>query len=430
MCQALAWYRYWTMYRVMTMVEMVDLIAPSFYRIHNAIKRETYTHYWLKGGRGSTKSSFISVEIILGIMKHPGTNAVAIRKVGLYLKDSVFEQLNWAIEKLGVTELWHVKYSPLEMLYLPTGQKILFRGADKPKKLKSTKVSKGYIRYIWYEECDEFNGIEEIRTINQSLMRGGAKFDVFYSYNPPKSQRNWVNTEVLEERPDRLVHHSDYTAVPRTWLGEQFIAEAEHLKRTRPDLYNHEYMGEVTGTGGEVFKNITVRPITDEEIKGFDNIRRGIDWGYGADPFSYGAMHYDRKRQRLYIFCEFYKVGAKFDAIVRAIKQENKRNGIITAESAEPRSNDELRDRGLRIQKAKKGQGSVEHGITWLQNLEEIIIDNERCPNTAREFLEYELEKDNNGNWKEGFPDKNNHSIDMTRYAMENDMKKGGVTVW
>lgn len=413
----------------MRMVKLTDLIAPSFYRLHNQVKNETYTHYWLKGGRGSTKSSFISIEIILGIMTNPETNAVAIRKIGLYLKDSVFEQLIWAIDKLGVTELWQVKLSPLEMIYTPTGQRILFRGADKPKKLKSTKVSKGYIRYIWYEEVAEFGGVEELRTINQSLMRGGAKFDVFYSYNPPKSQRSWVNTEVLESAPNKLVHHSDYTAVPRDWLGDPFITEAEHLKATKPEQYAHEYLGEVTGTGGEVFTNVTIRTISNEEIAAFDNVRRGIDWGYAADPFCYGAMHYDRKRKRLYIYYEYYKVGAKYEAICKAIKKENKLNGFITAESAEPRSNDELRERGFRIRKAKKGQGSIEHGISWLQNLEEIIIDKSRCPETAREFLEYELEKDNNGNWKEGFPDKNNHSIDMTRYAMENDMKRSGVSV-
>lgn len=411
------------------MVRLTDLIAPSFYGLHNQIKSGRYTHYWLKGGRGSTKSSFTSVEIILGIMSHADTNAVVIRKVGLYLKDSVFEQLNWAIERLGVMELWRVKYSPLEMIYIPTGQKILFRGADKPKKLKSTKVSKGYIRYVWYEECDEFNGIEEIRTINQSLMRGGEKFDVFYTYNPPKSQRSWVNEEVLQDRLDRIVHHSDYRSVPKSWLGEQFLIEAEHLKSTNLDHYNHEYLGEVTGTGGEVFANVTIRPILDGEIAEFDNIRRGIDWGYAADPFCYNALHYDRKRKRIYIYYEFYKVGAKYETIAAAIKKENKLNGPITAESAEPRSNDELRDRGFRLQKAKKGPGSVEHGIAWLQNLEEIIIDRNRCPETAKEFLEYELEKDNNGNWKDGFPDKNNHSIDTVRYAMESDMKRSGVSI-
>lgn len=410
-------------------VKLTSLIAPSFYGVFNDVQNDKYTHYWLKGGRGSTKSSFISVAIILGMMQHKDANAVVIRKVGLYLKDSVFEQINWAIDKLGVSNLWQTKLSPLEFVYRPTGQRIIFRGADKPKKLKSTKVSHGYVRYIWYEECDEFNGIEEIRTINQSLMRGGAKFDVFYSYNPPKSQRSWVNTEVLQKRPDRLIHHSDYRTVPVDWLGGQFIIEAEHLRDTKPEQYNHEYLGVVTGTGGEVFTNVSIRAISDDEIATFDHIRRGIDWGYGADPFSYGAMHYDSKHKRLYIFYEYYKVGAKFDVIAKAIKAENKLNGIITAESAEPRSNDELRDRGIRIQKAKKGQGSVEHGISWLQNLEAIVIDNKRCPNTAREFLEYELEKDNNDNWKDGFPDKNNHSIDMVRYALENDMKKPGVSV-
>lgn len=407
-----------------------ELIAPPFYAVHNAIAKEEYTHYWLKGGRGSTKSSFCSIEIILGMMSNPDSNAVAIRKVGAYLKDSVYEQLIWAIERLGVTAFWQTKLSPLELVYIPTGQRILFRGADKPRKLKSTKVSKGYIRYIWYEEVDEFAGIEEIRTINQSLMRGGKKFDVFYTYNPPRSQRNWVNNEILTEQANKLVHHSTYLDVPQSWLGEMFLIEAEHLKKTKPERYNHEYLGEVTGTGGEVFTNITVRKISDKEIKGFDNVKRGIDWGYGADPFCYNALHYDKKRKRIYIYFEFYKVGAKFDSIARAIKSENKHNDVIIAESAEPRSNDELRDRGLRINKAKKGQGSVEHGITWLQNLEEIIIDNERCPETAREFLGYELERDNNDNFKEGFPDKDNHSIDTVRYALERDMKKGGVSVW
>lgn len=158
------------------MGRLTDLIAPSFYDLHRDVKQGRHTHYWLKGGRGSTKSSFVSVEIVLGMMRHPDANAVAIRKVGLYLKDSVYEQLVWAVEKLGVSHLWQYKLSPLELVYLPTGQRILFRGADKPKKLKSTKVHKGYIRYIWYEEVDEFGGMEEIRTINQSLLRGGSAF--------------------------------------------------------------------------------------------------------------------------------------------------------------------------------------------------------------------------------------------------------------
>ena len=153
------------------MVNLTDVIAPSFYNLYYDVVEDKHTHYWLKGGRGSTKSSFASVMIILGMMSNPTANAVIIRKVGLYLKDSVYEQIIWSIDKLGVSSLWKYKSSPMEIIYIPTGQKILFRGADKPKKLKSTKVRKGYIKYIWYEECDEFNGMAEIRTINQNCSK-------------------------------------------------------------------------------------------------------------------------------------------------------------------------------------------------------------------------------------------------------------------
>ncbi len=403
----------------MTTVRLSEVIAPSFYDLHKDIKQDKHTHYWLKGGRGSTKSSFVSEELITGIMRNSEANAVVIRKVGLYLKDSVYEQLLWAISKLGVERYWQEKLSPLELVYVPTGQRIIFRGADKPKKLKSTKVRSGYIRYVWYEETDEFNGIEEIRTINQSLLRGGETFTVFYTFNPPKSQRNWINSEVLIPQDDKLVHHSDYRAVSPEWLGEQFLIEAKHLEEINPDHYRHEYLGEVTGTGAEVFTNITIRPITDEEIKSFDHIKRGIDWGYGADPFVYITAHFDSKRNRLFIFYEFFRCAAKYDVIANAIRKENTQNGTIIAESAEPRSNDELRDRGFRIRTAVKGPGSVEHGITWLQNLEEIIIDSTRCPNAAREFNEYELDRDSRGELKADFPDKNNHTIDAIRYALE-----------
>lgn len=407
----------------MKKIKLSELIAPSFYELHNDIKNNRYTHYWLKGGRGSTKSSFISIEIILGMMKNPGTHAVALRKVGVNLKDSVYEQLLWAIEKLGVSEYWTARLSPLELIYIPTGQRILFRGADKPKKIKSIKVKSGYIRYVWYEEVDEFNGMEEIRIINQSLLRGGDKFDVFYSFNPPDSQRNWVNNEVTREYPDRKVHHSTYLTVPKEWLGEQFFIEAEHLKKVNEKAYRHEYLGEVTGTGGEVFTNVTIRKITDDEISKFDRIRRGIDFGYAVDPFAYVVMHFDKTRRRLYIFHEIYKVGLSNRKAAELIKKENTNNGLIVADSAEPKSIAELREYGLKIVGARKGPDSVDYGIKFLQDLEEIVIDSERCPNTAREFLNYELEKDKDGNFKAEFPDKNNHTIDAVRYALEDDMR-------
>ncbi len=404
------------------MVELQQLIAPSFYEIHHDLKQKRHTHYWLKGGRGSTKSSFISLEMILGMMKDPQANAVVLRKVGQTLQGSVYEQLQWAIQALGVEAYWTNKLNPLEMKYI-NGNKIVFRGADKPKKIKSTKFSKGYCKYVWFEEVDEFAGMEEIRTINQSLLRGGENFVVFYSYNPPQSQSNWVNEEVLGQRSDRLVHHSTYLTVPREWLGEQFLIEAEHLQKVKPTAYQHEYLGEVTGTGGEVFTNLTIREMTDEEISHFDHIARGIDWGYAADPFHYTVNHYDKTRRKLYIYYEIQMLKLSNRRAAELVKKENKQNNVIICDSAEPKSIAEMYSYNLRVLGAKKGADSVEYGIKWLQDLEEIVIDPKRCPNTAREFLEYEIEKDTNGNFKGCFPDKNNHSIDAVRYSREFDMR-------
>ncbi len=409
-------------------VALTDLIAPSFYEVHHALKEDRYTHYWFPGGRGSTKSSFVGVELIFGMMRDPNANAVALRKVKENLRESVYEQLLWAIDVLGVSHLWHDSVSPMSLTYKPTGQKIIFRGADKPKKVKSSKLRRGYIKYVWYEEIDEFEP-GDIRTINQTFLRGGPTFTVFYSFNPPKSQRNWVNAEVTEQRADRLVHHSTYETVPRHWLGEQFFVEAEELKRKNLDAYEHEYLGKVTGTGGEVFLNLTFRPITDEEITRFDRIKRGLDFGYAKDPLHYGTMHYDKTRKRLFIFYEIHKVRMSNRSAVTEIKKENTGNRLITADSAEPRTINEFRELGLNISGAKKGPDSVEHGVKFLEDLDEIIIDPVRCPNTKREFYGYELERDSNGNFKDGYPDKDNHSIDAVRYAMEDEMRNARLKV-
>ena len=357
------------------------------------------------------------------MMKDKNANAVVLRKVGFNLKDSVFEQLKWAIDVLGVSSYWEFRLSPLEIRYSLTGQKIIFRGADNPKKIKSTKFSKGYCKYIWYEELDEFSGMEEVRTINQSLMRGGSPFCVFYSFNPPKSNRNWVNAESLVINENRLMHHSTFLTVPKEWLGEQFFIEAEHLKKTKPESYKHEYLGEIVGTGGEVFTNLSIREISDLEIESFDRIKRGLDWGYASDPLHYTVNHYDKTRRRLYIFYEIHAVNMSNRKIAELIKKENISNNVIVCDSAEPKSIAELNDYGINVIGAKKGPDSVEYGIKWLQDLEEIIIDPNRCPATLMEFNSYELEIDKEGFFKAKFPDKNNHSIDAVRYSREFEMR-------
>lgn len=397
-----------------------ELISPSFYEVHNSIDK--YTHFWLRGGRGSTKSSFISIEIILGIMKNPNTNAVVLRKVGNCLRDSVLSQLEWAVDKLGVSNKWEIRQSIPEMIYKKTGQKILFRGGDKVQRLKSTKVTQGYIRYIWYEELDEFYGMKEIRSINQSMMRGGDKFTVFYSYNPPQNRNNWVNRESLRQRVDTLVHKSTYLDVPRKWLGEQFFLEAEYLKKLHPKQYAHEYLGEATGTGGEVFDNVQIRKFTDEEIASFDNIRCGIDFGFAIDPFVYVVCYYHNNR--LYIFDEIYKKGLSNSRAAEMILKKDFANKMIICDSAEPKSINDLRSYGLHVRGAKKGPDSIEHGIRFLQGLEKIVIDKERCPSVAREFSEYELERGSDGEFKATYPDKNNHTIDAVRYALEEEITK------
>ena len=408
---------------MLTTYKLSEIISPSFAEVHKSIKANEYTHYMLNGGRGSTKSSFAAVEIILGLLSSPDAHAVALRAVGNTLHDSVFQQLLWAIDKLGVTRYFKATVSPMQITYTPTGQTILFRGADDPIKIKSIKAPFGYFKYAWYEEFDQYRGMDEIRNINQSLMRGGSSYAYFYTYNPPISVQSWVNTEAQIKRDDRLLHHSTYLDVPKEWLGEQFLIEAEHLKKVQPDRYEHEYMGVPTGTGGEVFKNVALEKITDEQLAGFDHIRRGLDWGYAVDPFAYVTCHYDKTRRTLYIFDEIYKVGLPNRMAAEMIKKINPSNGLITADSAEPKSIQELDSYGLHICGAVKGPDSVKHGTELLISLDKIIIDPERCPNAAREFTQYELEQDKNGLFKACYPDKNNHTIDAVRYAMEQDSR-------
>lgn len=262
----------------------------------------------------------------------------------------------------------------------------------------------------------------EIRSINQSLMRGGKNFVVFYSYNPPESQRNWVNEEAVSKAKNKYTHHSTYLDVPREWLGNDFITEAEHLKAVHPEKYAHEYMGEVTGTGGEVFTNVYIEDIPKELSDTFDRIYYGIDFGYAADPFVFVKCYLDKARKRLYIFDEVYKVGLSNERAAELIGEKIDSSDYITADSAEPKSISEMRRYGLNMRGAKKGRDSVEYGIKFLQSLDRIIIDGERCPNAKKEFLSYELEPDGNDGFKDGYPDKNNHAIDAVRYALESEM--------
>ncbi len=396
-----------------------ELIAPSFFPVYRDLRNNGHTEYLLKGGRGSTKSSFASLAFIFLLVNNPTVHGLALRQVANTLRDSVYSQLVWAIQVLGLEEQFKCTTSPLEIEYLPTRQKIYFRGADKPEKIKSIKPVFGYIGLLWFEELDQFHGPEAIRNIEQSVLRGGDLTWEFKTYNPPKTNANWVNKYALIPKENQLQHHSTYLEVPADWLGRTFLDEAEFLKGINGQAYDHEYMGVVTGTGGMVFENVELREITDEEIAGFDRPLRGLDWGYFPDPLSFGLMHYEPARMTLYIYGEFRanRMGNRkvYDKLLKLGLIDRK--GLIIADSAEPKSVADFREYGANIIGAEKGPDSVDYSMKWLQSLVKIVIDPKRAPYHSQEFTEYELEKDKDGNYISAYPDKNNHGIDDTRYA-------------
>ncbi len=412
----------------MKTVKLSNIIAPHFWELHRDIRRHGHTYYWLEGGRGSTKSSDISIEIPPLMIKNPECHAVVLRKVGNTIKNSVYPQMQWGIDALGLTDKFRFKTSPHEITYKKTGQKILFFGVDDPQKIKSIKLPFGYVGICWIEELDQFSGMEEIRNLNQSLLRGGPIFWEFCSFNPPKSQNNWVNEEKLFDDPDRLVHHSTYLGVPRKWLGERFFEDAEKLKIKNEMAYRHEYLGEVTGTGGAVFENVEDMAMSNELVGNFDRLYYGLDFGFAVDPLAYVAMYYDAKREDLYIFDEIYQQKLTNSQAAGRIAQRTG-DRLIIADSAEPKSIKEMKDYGLHITGARKGPDSVEHGIKWLQDRAHIYIDKRRCPNTFREFISYEYERNREGQFISAYPDKNNHAIDAVRYGMGPAMPRAGIHI-
>lgn len=407
--------------------KLSDIISPAFTEPHRAIKAGTINELVEKGGRGSAKSSHLSVEVILELLRHPDCHAVVMRKVGNTLRTSVYAQICWAIAELGLMDRFRCTVSPMECIYRKTGQKIMFFGLDDPGKLKSIKVPFGYIGIAWFEELDQFDGPEQVRNVEQSLFRGGAYSMCFKSFNPPAMARNWANRYVLESKPGKLVHHSTYLTTPPEWLGPRFIDDAEHLKSVNETAYRHEYLGEVVGSGTQVFENLRISTIADEQIKRFDRIMSGVDWGWYPDPFAFNRVHYDAARRTLYIFDELTRRRTSNRDTAELVMQRIDPDEYVTADSAEEKSCNDYRSYGIICRGAEKGPGSVNYSMKWLQSLDSIVIDPERCPDTVKEFTEYEYERDNKtGEVIPGYPDVNNHHIDAVRYATNRIWKRRG----
>lgn len=424
---------------VLDAIDITQHIAAVYKPLHDDIEAAAHTTYNLPGGRGSCKSSFVSLEIVNGIMKDTTghSNAIVFRLYGNTLRESVFSQIAWAIDTLGVNHLWKSRLSPMQWTYTPTGAQIIFRGLDDPSKLKSIKPTRGVFRYIWFEEFSELPGPNFTRNVMQSVQRGGDTFTVFRSFNPPISANNWANVFIKEPDERATTLQTDYTMIPPEWLGEAFLYEAKRLKEVNPQAFEHEYMGIPTGTGGEVFPNLEIREITDAEISNMGYIYQGLDFGFAVDPAAFLRVSYDHKFDTIYFLDEIYKRGLSNAQLAAEIKgkgyHKDRRGGyvspvygvmstegqqIITADCAEPKSIADMRAEGLKCLGCHKEPGCVEYRVKWLQH-RRIVIDPARTPNAYREFVNYEYMTDKDGNFLSRLPDKDNHTIDAAAYALD-----------
>lgn len=392
------------------------VLGKAFVDINRQIKPNI--EYVFEGGRGGLKSSFVAFKIVELIKNNPQMHACITRQVAGTLKDSVYANMKWAINELGLMEEFECKVSPLEIKYIKTGQTIYFRGLDDETKLKSIKPEFGYIGILWKEEKDQMKGDAQERSVNQSVLRGGDESYDFSSYNPPKSKSNWVNRIKLIPNPKRVIHHSSYLEAPAEWLGQKFIDDAAHLKEINPEAYEHEYLGVPNGDGGNVFEYLEIRDITDEEISRMDRIFAGVDYGWYPDAFCYLRTYYDSAREKIYLIDELYVNKWSNSKTADWIKKKGYDDYTMICDSAEPKSVNDFRDAGLPARGAIKGPGSIEYGFKFLQT-KTLVIDPKRTPNAYKEITEYEYDRDKEGNVISGYPDGNDHAISALRYAYE-----------
>lgn len=427
------------------MINPTELINPVFVDVFKQImdNKFPYLHLWLPGGRASLKSSFCSILVPSIIMRDAYwlqkgyipeemlSNAVVLRKFGNTLRESVFEQIKWGINILGVDSYWESSLVPMQITYKPTGQKILFRGLDDPTKTKSIKASRGRFSVVWYEELQEYSSMSELRTANQSFIRGSITVDkgqvdirplVLYSYNPPKLASNWVNSECLKKDPSRKVIRSTYLTAPKEWLGKDFLAEAENLKKTDERAYKHEYLGEAVGSEGAIFKNIVGREIKDSEIRQFSNRLQGLDWGY-SHCCAFTMCHYNMRDRELWIYGEVAEPELTNDDLAEKILKLTKhdKRTLTIADSEDRKSIMEFKRKGFNIKGARKRKGKNGEwtGIKFLKSLKNIYIDPVRCPMCYKQFCNYAYKQDKDGNFLDTLPELDEDTIDSVRYALE-----------
>lgn len=376
----------------------------------------------LKGGKASKKSTTTALNFIYRIMKYPGANLLVVRKVGDTHRTSTFAQLGWAVQRLGVGHLWRATTSPLELTYLPTGQKILFRGFDDPLKLASTTVSCGHLCWVWVEEAYEIDNEDDFDLLDLSVPRGALPSPLFkqttLTFNP-WNQGHWLKRRFFDSPDDQVACFStDYRC--NEFLDAADLAVYDRMRRDNPRKYAVAGLGQWGVTDGLIYDRWEVRDFDLDKARKIPLIRSafGLDYGYTNDPTALfcGLVH--GPKRLLLVYDELYERGLSNREIRDRIAEKGYLKERILADSAEPKSNDELRFLGLRgVQPARKGPDSLLNGIQYIQDFR--ILIHPRCVHFAAEIAAYVWERDREGRLTNRPVDQNNHLMDAMRYALE-----------
>lgn len=388
---------------------------------------DTNRYRVLKGGKGSKKSTTTALNFIYRLMRYPDSNLLVVRAVMNTHRDSTFAQLKWAQEKLKVSHLWRNTVSPMEMTYIPTGQKILFRGFDDVLKLASTTVSKGYLCWTWIEEAYELESEAEFDTLDLSVPRGNIPEQLFkqatLTFNP-WSEHHWLKKRFFDTPKEEISTYST-NYMCNEWLDETDKAVFERMRENNPRRYAVAGLGEWGIAEGLVFENWEVLDFeadklgTDTETEWQYKHFFGLDYGYTNDPTAFIAFAANPLTKELYIYDEHYEHKMLNSDIAAMIKRKGFAKERIRADAAEPKSNDDLRRLGIgRIMPSVKGRDSIVNGIAKLQEYRMYVLP--RCGNVIAELSSYCWKKDRQTEKPLNEPeDTNNHLCDALRYAFE-----------
>lgn len=391
----------------------------------------------VKGSRASKKSKTTALWYIYNMMKYPEANLLVIRKTGRTIQDSCYTELKWATKALHVEHLWEFKLSPLLAIYKPTGQKIYFRGLDDPLKVTSITVDVGCLCWAWIEEAYEISKESDFDAIDESI-RGEVPEGLFkqitLTFNP-WNDRHWLKHRffddmvgyspdgkpIYRERKSPVSEDGDILAITTNYLLNEWLDDADRrmfdrMKSNNPRRYNVAGLGNWGIVDGLVYEKFIEQTFTLDDVRGMETVA-GLDFGYTNDPTAFFIGFLDVKNRRLYVWDELYQTGLSNQKIYKEVINMGYGKEKITADSAEPKSIDELKGYGLRVKGAKKGKDSVNNGIQWIQELE--IVIHPRCVNFLTEIQNYVWDKDRFGNKLNTPIDEFNHLMDAMRYALE-----------